>query len=180
MYPEKHLREIKRNSKKRKLYEVLGTSSAALSSVYLLGPLIHELSHIAVLKLFQCGYNPIWEFNAFQGLRAEVQPLCSLETPSLLLFYSVGYLSVLCIGGLLSLYSIELNKRESSLDTVVGGLGVGLMFSLFLSLGMKGDIQNSIQILGLPQSLSFLFYGIIIAIGGYVSILLMESHLGSE
>lgn len=126
-------------------------SGIFLSSLLLIGPLIHELVHSLVLEMQGCRYNLSLEFNYFQGIHGSVEPLCHLEEPQLVIFYFSGFIAVI----LLSLLVNLLYKYKSI--WMLGSLTTGLYLSNIIALNSHGDIYLASNASNLPEIFSPVF-----------------------
>lgn len=163
MQPKKYLEDIESSERRSKIIKYSSQIAIFLSCLLLLGPIIHELSHIAVLKLYNCFYYFTTGFGILTGLYGKVTPLCSPSAPRLALFYAIGYISTITAGGLLSIASSKLSDNAGYLAAA----GAGMLLSVLLSIGSEGDIQNFLGVLGVSQSyalplISFLMIGVFI------------------
>lgn len=154
--PKKHIKEMEKKVETSRRINLSLFIVSFLGSFFFLGALIHEIFHILVLGFFNCGSDKSWSFSFYQGLRASIQPLCSLDGIRLALFYISGYASVM-ISGIFSgvLGFLTDNNR---LKYILTGTGTGLFISLISSLSIRGDISNSVQTLSLPGFSSILIY----------------------
>lgn len=151
MFPDKHMEALEKKRKNReKVYQAIGLSSF-LSSLFIIGPLIHEFGHILPLIVYECGFNLDLNFGVWQGLHGAVQPLCYLEDTKRLAFYVGGHVAVLLVSALFLL------KYELKNSVLTGLTGTGLLLSVIFALGSHGDIYQAIEILGINES----FYNII-------------------
>lgn len=147
MFPDKHLRDLKSSNRRARLF---GSSLIALLfilSFLILGPLLHETAHIAMLELRNCGYLFDIVLMLPHGINAEVKPLCAIKPAYLLLFYSSGYLATLLIGVSLNIIG---SVRASSLSSkYLTAVGTGMLLSVILTIGVEGDIQNAFEVMRL-------------------------------
>lgn len=149
MQPEKHIEDLESSIRRRKFLEITGSIGLFLISLLILGPFVHEIAHVLVLKLASCSYSFSYGFSIFQGVYGSVAPYCQLSRTVLLVFYSAGYLATLTAGSILSVASIETEIR--SLSLVTASAGTGMLVSVLLSIGSKGDLQQIISVLEVSQ-----------------------------
>jgi len=150
MYPKEFIDEEAALKRKRLWEHRLILSISFLTSLFILGPLLHELGHMSVLFVEGCAFNYDFGLNLF-GLYGSIQPLCDISTAMLLLFYSAGYITTIILGGLMCLYST--NIAENNFKSYIMGLnGVGLLLSILLSIGDHGDIYLVADLLGLSEA----------------------------
>jgi hypothetical protein len=149
MQPEKHIADLKSSSRRRKFLQLVGSFSFFLTSVFLAGPLIHEASHIAVLEMINCTYGFDYGFQFLRGLYGSVDPYCQASNSILLLFYSAGYLTTILLGGVLSAVSMRTDGKSLSIFTA--SIGTGLLISVLISVGSKGDISQAISVLEIGE-----------------------------
>jgi len=154
MYPEEFV-DNDRKWKKRKIIEhKLELFFAFVSSLFVIGPVIHELGHVLIVILDGC----LFDFNlglSLLGLHGSIQPLCDMSTPVLLLFYSSGYLATIIVGGLLCFYSLNIRENDY-LSYILGMFGVGILLSILLSIGDHGDVYLFLDVLGFSEGLGHL------------------------
>lgn len=153
MLPEKHRKELRETEQSRTV-EKLTFSAVFLLGTLLIGPLIHEVSHMSVLMSIGCEFSSSLS-TSFTGIFGKVQPRCALTTSQAVAFYSVGYASTMLAGGFLTVWSERKLRVYQEKSLVYGALGLGLMASILLSLGTRGDIFNLLNVLGLPTGLKF-------------------------
>lgn len=149
MQPEKHIADLRSSSRRRKFLQLGGSFSFFLLSVFLLGPLIHEASHIAVLELINCAYGFDYGFQILRGMYGSVDPYCQTSSSILLLFYLSGYLATILFGGALSAFSMKTEGK--TLSMITASTGTGLLISVLLSVGSKGDISQAISVLEIDK-----------------------------
>lgn len=164
MQPEKYIQDLESSSRRKKLGGQFFASILFLISFYFLGPVIHEAAHIAVLQFYDCFYRFSFDFTLLSGFHAKVKPLCAIETPRLLLFYSIGYISTLVAAGVTSIAAV----RQTKGSRYLAAMGSGLFLSVLLSIGAEGDIQSAIEVLGVSQSYG-LAVVLFIVIGVFIS-----------
>lgn len=150
MFPEKHIRDLESSEKRSRLVSHLLVSTTFLTSFLLLGPLIHEGMHILMLELKSCIYLFDLNFILPNGINASVEPLCAISPGYLLLFYSIGYLTTLSAGTVLNISGSIF--REKFYSRYLVAAGTGMLLSVILTIGVEGDIQNALNVLGLSQS----------------------------
>jgi hypothetical protein len=171
--PEKYINDLESSSKRRKLLLGAGSLLTFIISVLFLGPFIHELSHITVLEFFNCGYSYNYGFSVFQGTYAQVTPYCSLPSWGSLGFYSSGYLVTMLVGGLFCAFSMKSDRRFRSY--ISASLGSGMLFSILLTIGSKGDLNNLARIL---EAESYILLSIVFVVTGiFVTTLRTLEHL---
>lgn len=139
MYPEKHFKDLESSIKRRKNLRDLVLSSAFITSFLIIGPLIHELGHLAALELANCDYVFSLDFSLLSGLHGEVTP-CLLETPALFAFYLSGYAATV-LAGAVTLTAGLLTARKK----LLGMVSAGMFMSVLLGLG-KGDLKSAAEL----------------------------------
>lgn len=147
MIPQKYLDDLESSANREQSIHHLKLSLLFLVSMVALGPFLHEISHAAVLELNQCIYSFTGSFSLY-GFHASIQPFCSLEKSSLILFYSSGYLSTIIAGGLMKLGALEAPTEK--LSHYLAATGTGILISIILTIGAEGDIASLMEILGAP------------------------------
>ena len=147
MFPEKHLKDLESSERKSKILRNFSVTVLFLSSFVLLGPLLHELSHIAVLGLQNCDYVFNIGFVLPNGINAQVSPLCAISSGYLLIFYTIGYFITLSAGVVLNITGSILNQKSYS--SYLTALGTGTLLSVILTIGIEGDIQNALEVMKL-------------------------------
>lgn len=164
MFPEQHVKEMENFEGRKGLYRKFFAVSIFLASVFIAGPVIHELSHMAVLESINCSYILDWGLN-INGVHGSVQPNCVPDRYQLAAFYSVGYLSTIISGGYLSFLTLRERDISSFKMLFYTALGTGLLVSTAISLGITGDLTNLSELLGIGAFETQLFTsGIFIAI----------------
>lgn len=151
MYPDEFVDEGKIVEKRKRLEHKVALFFGFVSSVFFLGPLIHELGHISVLVLEGCSFNTEFGFSLL-GFHGAIQPLCDLSSAWLLFFYSSGYLAQIVLGGILCLYSVDIRENDF-LSYITAVVGVGLLISVLFSIGDHGDVYLFLDVLGFPEAL---------------------------
>lgn len=150
MYPEKHLNDLKSSERKSKLFKNLSVALLFLASFILIGPVLHEFSHLVLLEVKNCNYLFNIGFIFPNGIHAQVSPLCAIQPGYLLLFYSAGYLITLSAGVGLNITGSLL--KEKSYSSHLTALGTGMLLSVILTIGIEGDVQNALEIMNLDPS----------------------------
>ena len=150
MQPEKYLKDLESSHNRRRILEQAALSLIFFSTFLFFGPLIHEAAHILVMQFYNCFYSFEPSFSLLSGLHAKVAPLCTLETPQLLIFYSIGYPATLFAAGFSSFAALT-DKKGARYFAAASS---GLFLSVLLSIGGEGDIQNAVEVLGLSRSYS--------------------------
>lgn len=150
MFPDKHFEDIESSRKRKESIRNILISVVAVVSLLLLGPLLHELSHIISLEVIDCSYMMDINFKLLGGIYAEIQPLCYPSQDLLVVFYASGYLSTLIAGwGLI----VAAHRIKGSYYRYVAATGVGMLLSILLSIGKKGDIENLLEVMGMDPGL---------------------------
>lgn len=150
MFPEKHLKDLESSERKSRIFGDFLVALAFLTGFVLLGPVLHEISHIAMLEFNNCSYLFDMGFMIPNGIHAEVSPLCAIKPGYLLLFYSIGYLVTLSAGVLLNVTGSILKQRSYS--SYMTALGTGMLLSVILTIGVEGDVQNALEVMSLDSS----------------------------
>lgn len=156
MQPEEHLKKINRNNKKSRYSKDVLLVTLFILFFYFIGPLIHEIGHLAVIILQSCSYDFSISFTFIKGIYGSIQPLCYLPDTSRLIFYISGHFSVL-FTAIIFLINFERTKNVFS-----GVIGTGLLVSMILALGNHSDIYNAFSVVNLGASFSFLFKALIV------------------
>lgn len=162
MLPEKYLEDVESSARRQRSIEYIGVTAAFLASFLALGPIIHEIGHIAVLEFYRCAYYFEPGFSILRGMHATVEPLCSPGTARLILFYSIGYLSTVIVGGALSITAMTRKFRGSR---YLAALGSGMLMSILVSISSEGDIQSALNTIGAdpaygPAIIAFIVLGV--------------------
>jgi hypothetical protein len=150
MQPDKYIRDLESSRKRGRFAKKLVLGASFIFSMIILGPLIHEVAHIAVLEFYNCFHQVDTGFTLLRGLNAEIAPLCNMESAQLLFFYSAGYISTLVTASILSMAALEKPRGAEYLSAIA----TGLFISVLLSVGSRGDIQNAVDVLGISRSYS--------------------------
>lgn len=166
MLPEKHLKDLESSERKSRLLGNLLVALLFLTSFFFLGPFIHEFAHIALLEFKSCNYLFNIGFILPNGIYANVSPLCAIKPSYLLLFYSIGYLATLVTGVILNIAGSVLNQK--SYASYLTALGTGMLLSVILTIGVEGDIQNSLEVMKLPLSYG-IWISLIIVLGVFTA-----------
>lgn len=144
MMPEKYIKDLESSSRRNKFLRHFGIAAVFLASFLLIGPLLHEISHIFTLEFKGCMYYFRPGFSILNGFRAEVEPLCSLGTAYLILFYSIGYLGTLVAGAALNVLAME--RKDRKFSDLLAAAGTGMLLSVLSTIGVEGDLQNLLEI----------------------------------
>lgn len=178
MLPERFLDEVEKAEKLSKLWRGLALTLIFFTSFFLASPLLHEFSHIAALEAFGCNYSVDWSLS-WTGLLASVQPYCSLNSFRQIFFYSAGYISMIIAGGVLSAVSIERDNSFifNELSSVTAS---GILVSLILTLELRGDLTNILDILGLSTVYGELIYLLMVLGASSVLYLLVHNFVGQK
>lgn len=147
MQPEKYLDDLESSERRKGILTDFTVALIFATCFIAVGPFLHELSHMAVLELYSCGYTTDIGFDLLGGVYAGVNPLCTIQGSKLAFFYAAGYLSTFLIGGSLSAISVELEGPSR----LTASAASGLLLSILVSVGRKGDIQNMMSSLQLPE-----------------------------
>lgn len=150
MFPEKHLKDLESSERRSNIFGSSLVALLFLTSFLLLGPFIHEASHIAMLEFANCNYIFNMGFMLPNGIHAEVSPLCAIKPGYLLLFYAIGYLVTLSAGVILNITGSILKKKSYSPHLTA--LGTGMLLSVILTIGVEGDVQNALEVMSLDPS----------------------------
>lgn len=161
MIPRKFLRDKHESEKRRKIFQHTIISLVFISCFLLIGQLIHEFSHLIFLEFKDCLYRFRYGFGALKGFFASVRPFCNMNSLDLTFFYLNGYLSTFTVGTVLALLGY---KHESFRAKIKASAGSGMLLSIVLSIGAKGDIQNALEIHGLEALEAFIVVPIILII----------------
>lgn len=154
MYPDEFVDQKRVEQKKKVLEHKVVLFLGFLGSLFVLGPVIHELGHILVLLLEGCSFDSSFGFSMF-GLHGSVQPLCDLSLGWVLFFYSAGYLATIVFGGLVCLYSVNVRGNDF-LSYILAVVGVGSLLSVLFSIGDHGDVYLFVDALGFSEGLGHL------------------------
>jgi hypothetical protein len=160
MLPEKYVNEVERHEKQQYAFKHGLIGFLLLSSMYIFGPIIHEYSHILWLELQNCYFTTDFGFSPFRGLTGSVKPMCYLSLSSQVVFYSIGYISTVLVGGSLAILGdIQHRKKDYLLST-----GIGMLLSVLLTVNTKGDMARALNALGVEPS-NFMIVSAFITIG---------------
>lgn len=155
MFPTRYIEEVENSRKKNRLYTGLIISSILLSCMYLVGPLLHELSHIIWLEFNSCFYTVDLGFNFLTGIYGEVNPLCYVSDADNKIFLTVGYLSTSLLG-VTSLIAGDFTER---FDSYAFSAGIGLLLSVLITLNIKGDVFLILKAFDVAENLHVFIYG---------------------
>jgi len=175
MLPEKYTDNLERSARLRKFYKFLLSSTGFLSSIFVLGAIVHEFSHIYLLELYGCSYTAAWSVSNI-GLSAGVQPLCSMVPVQLLAFYSIGYISVILSGVLLGVISLKIIDKRPLASAILGSSSIGFLLSVFSTIAMDGDIVSFMNVLGAP-SMVLIPYLVTLTVSGIITKKVLDGHL---
>lgn len=154
MYPKNFVEEARLAKQLSELRDKIWLFLGFFGSLFVLGPLIHELGHVLVLFMEGCSFDSSFGFS-LMGMHGSIQPLCDLSSGWLLLFYSSGYLATILFGGLLCLYSVNLRDNDF-LSYFLSVVGIGSLLSILLSIGNHGDVYLFVGVLGLYETMGHL------------------------
>lgn len=140
------MNSVRRSRFKRRFYKDLGILGLFTFSMLLIGPLIHEATHMAWLSYRGCVYTADLGFG-LTGLHGHVQPVCYMKDVSLLVFYSTGYAATLTFGGLLNTVAVRIQGQSTRYIYYLSA-GTGLMISVVLGLVSKGDFAEFFEVMG--------------------------------
>ena len=138
---------------------------------FLLGPLIHELSHLMFIYPSGCEYMFKPDFNVFTGFRGSYDLSCTAKPLTLGLFYFSGYTGTL-LGSVAALYS---SSKDLWDEDLLSALGVGMLLSIVSSISLKGDVFNGLKAFGLQThsgSIEIILISLILAL----TVLEVERH----
>jgi uncharacterized membrane protein YvlD (DUF360 family) len=144
MLPEKHLENLERDVRRTRTGAVVLVAIFFGLSMLLLGPILHELSHILVLESLGCDYSLEAGFSFFSGVHASIQPLCYIHDVPLIIFYLAGYATTLAAAGFLSYHGLAYDRKRY----LVGSIGAGMFGSIPLSIGAENDISQVLHLIG--------------------------------
>lgn len=145
MLPDRYVNGVKRHRRYRYIFKHLVISVLLSGSMYVFGPLIHELSHIIWLEIQNCYYTTSIGFNLLIGLNGSIQPLCHLGKSNSIVFYSIGYISTISAGMML----ILIGDIGDKIDDYLMASGIGMLLSALLTINMKGDMLNLLSALNM-------------------------------
>lgn len=146
------------------------------SSYLFIGPVIHELTHMAVLEAASCYYKTQWFFSLSTGLSATIQPYCYLSESWLLGFYLSGYFAVFILGGVFSFLALESFDLDRFSGILAGSLGAGLLLSLATTIALEGDIANALEVMNVPQRYGSLMQ-VFVLLGASATSLKLLQHM---
>lgn len=171
MYPDKHLRDVKRSKRLKKAFSSIAPAFSFIAGFFLLAPLIHELSHIAYLEFLSCNYNAVFDYS-LTGFRASIAPLCSLEWFESSIFYLSGYFSSAVIG-----LSFSLKELESDFHNKLSKIfGSGFLLSIIVTGTYEGDLYSLAEIYSLKTGTTHIFIVLMsIAISAVVLLTLVRA-----
>lgn len=138
-----------------------------LASFFVIGPVIHEAAHIAILELISCSSRESLR-TSFYGIYGSVEPLCSLELLNQGVFYVSGYASTLVIGSILTIIGKNKGNVNRSRDYLASA-GSGVLLSMIIPLTAHGDLRILASAAGLPESIGTLIS---------ITVLFIASSLG--
>lgn len=148
MYSNKYIERLEKIEKSKSRRNSFNASILFLISAVILGPLIHEISHLTILEAINCGYSLNFGLGSY-GLFATIQPLCSPGLIPLATFYSIGYLVTIIAGSYLIYTGISHIEKDRYWVPLISGSG--LLASMLPTLWLKGDISNLTRILEAPE-----------------------------
>lgn len=172
MFPDKYVKDLESSNRRDKWF---GDGSVALAFFLcfaVFGGFLHEFAHIFVLEWTGCTYSTRFSFSFLQGVYGSVAPLCDSNVFPKSIFYASGYMATLVTGFMLI-------AKESTQNRTLSAAGTGLVTSMLLSLGARGDIPRFLEAVNFSPNLApvvtgFLFLGVF-AIGLYgVEIMVSE------
>lgn len=163
MLPGKYIRDIESSAKRGLLIHNLSVSAVFIVSFLALGPIIHEAAHIFLLEVMACFYTFNSGFSVLHGIHATVKPLCSPPKSFLLVFYSAGYVSTMLAGSFLIFIADRLERYQKH----AAAAGTGTLLSIVLTVGVEGDVANTLLVFGLEPGLAlpiniFIVLGILV------------------
>ena len=161
MFPEKYIKDLESSNRRRKYLSYILSGALFVTGFLVIGPGIHEISHIAWLELHGCIYDFSTRFSLFMGLSGRVAPACAMGQSALVVFYSIGYFSTLLAGTLLDFYA----RSTPGKNVHVSFLSLGLLLSVLATIGVKGDLESLGKVINAPESFSifaasFIFLGV--------------------
>lgn len=148
MFPEKYLRDLESSRRRLKLFQYLTAAFLFVTGFLLIGPLIHEFSHILWLEFHGCYYDMSLSFHYLAGLRGKIDPGCNLNSAALVVFYSIGYFTTLLTGTLIDLYA----RIKQGEHLYLSAFSIGILVSVMATIGLKGDLQSLVKVIGAPKS----------------------------
>lgn len=152
MYPEKHFNDLESSQRRRDFLEDLIITSSFLTSMLLIGPLLHEAAHIVSLVAISCSYSAEFGFTALRGINAAITPYCTPSRGFLAFFYSIGYITTILMGSALNFSAFSLSGFKSRM---AAALGTGTLLSVLTSASVEGDIVNFLKTISVDTSLGF-------------------------
>lgn len=141
----KNISNILDKSLKKYSVKIGLTIFAFFSGYFIVGPVIHEVSHLVLIEFSRCSYLFKPDFNTFTGFRSAYEIQCSVESWKTIFFYFSGYFGTL-IGSLPFLYLS--NKLESIYSNFSLVIALGMLISVVSSITLKGDVYNGMGALG--------------------------------
>ena len=137
---------MKERLENRKIKLLTGLAGFFTAGYLIIGPGVHELSHLFVIWPSGCEYIFRPGLNLFTGFRASYELSCSAKPYLLSLFYFSGYIGT-TLSSLTAFYlSSKSDKWKSSL---LSSLGTGMLLSIVSSISLKGDVFNGLKAFGL-------------------------------
>lgn len=176
MFPEKYIKDLESSQRRRKYVKYIFSGLLFITGFLLIGPGIHELSHAAWLELHGCIYDFQAGFSYLTGINGEVAPACTLGTPALIVFYSIGYFSTLLLGTVLDFYA----RATPGRNFFTSFLALGVLLSVLTTIGIKGDLAALGNVIGAPKGFSMLS-AVFISLGvASLSLMVVKDLEGKE
>lgn len=157
MFPEKYVKDLESSSRRRKYWKYIVSAILFVTGFLVIGPGIHELSHAAWLEFHGCIYDFDTAFSLIYGISGSVAPTCTMGTPALIVFYSIGYFSTLLLGTVLDFYA----RATPGRNFYPSFLSMGILLSILTTIGVKGDLSSLGNVINAPGSFSILAAGFI-------------------
>lgn len=159
------------NRKKNFYHSTVFGLGIFLLIAFIVAPVMHEGSHILVLKVLGCHYNINLFFSLAQGVYAYINPWCGMSPLNSLVFFASGITVNVCISVLLFGYSWVLLRRwrlSQSIIVLFAALGFSVNPVLYF-FETTGDILNMTQAIGIGfSSVLSKFMGACMLIAGSV------------
>lgn len=140
---------------RRNLFYVVNVVGIVLFLIvsFVVGPLVHELTQIWLVVLYNCHYVFKPSFDWHVGVYASVMPLCTLTRMQEVVFYSVGILLNLGVAlffALLSWIFLRWGKFYSSNLCLYLTVGFSLNPILYF-FAESGNLINLLKVLGMGE-----------------------------
>ncbi len=126
-----------------------------LLGFYLIAPLIHELGHIILLKIYGCGYVAHLDIVLLRSFYGKIYEVCEITKVEQLLVYLGGVIMTFFVGFLFLIGDIYLTrKRRVNLAIILASLSMAMFLNTSIYFFQKeGDILYAAQAIGIEGNL---------------------------